>query len=500
MFEMRKISKVFPGGVVANNEVDFSIDEGRIHALLGENGSGKTTLMNILYGIHKPTGGNILQAGKPVSIDSPSKAIACGIGMVHQHFMLVPALTVAENVVLGVRAKRGKLNPFLNLKQAEERIHAISVEYGLKVDPRTEVWKLAVGVQQRVEVLKTLYRDVKVLILDEPTAVLTPQEVADMIQVLQKLTEHGKSIVFISHKLNEVMALADEITVLRNGKREGQVKKSQTSAEALARMMVGRTVEPPKLPLRRPGRVVLKVADAVVEDDRMLMAVNGVSFELRAGEILGIAGVDGNGQKELVEAIAGVRPLKSGSVEVMGSPVNRHQRTRSIGHVTENRHKTSVVMGFTLWENYSIKTCDMPPYKRWSGLDISAMRSATAQAIREFSIKTQGPDEKISSLSGGNQQKVVLARELGLKAKLLLVAQPTRGLDVGAAEYVQNRLIRERQREMAILLVSTELEEILVLSDRIIVMYEGSIMGIVKPAETTRETLGLMMAGSVPAD
>lgn len=495
MIEMEKITKVFPGGVVANREVDFKISSGQVHALLGENGSGKTTLMNILYGMHRATSGTISRSSQTLTIGSPSDAISHGIGMVHQHFMLVPTLTVAENVVLGTSAGPNRLCPFLNLREAEERIASLSREYRLDVDPRAEVWQLPVGAQQRVEIVKALYRDADVLILDEPTAVLTPQEANDLIDVLSNLASRGKSIVFISHKLNEVISLADEITVLRNGDMIGMVRKKDTDAKDLARMMVGRSIEPPELPNRSPGEPMLTVKSLCVEDDRKLEAVKDVSFTLRAGEILGVAGVDGNGQKELVEAIAGVRRAVSGSVETKHQGVSNREYARRIGHVTEDRLKTSVVLDFSLWENFGIKTCDTSPHASWLGMNIGSLKAATEAAISEFRIKSRGPDEKISSLSGGNQQKLVLARELGLKPDILLAAQPTRGLDVGAAEYVHQRLIEERQNGMAILLVSTELEEILAISDRVIVLYEGKIMGALAARKATREVLGLMMAG-----
>lgn len=491
---MQEITKTFPG-VIANDRVDFEVEEGQIHALLGENGSGKTTLMNTLYGIYRPDSGRILLRDKEVKFDSPTDAISAGIGMVHQHFMLVPPLTVVENVILGLRPENKGWSPFLDTRAAEVKINKLADEHGLDIDPKARVWQLPVGAQQRVEILKALYRDADLLILDEPTAVLAPKEVDHLIDVLRSLAKSGKSIIFISHKLNEVVQLADRISVLRNGVLTGQVAAAGTTPTKLAEMMVGRQIEAPKKGVSNKGDIVLNTTNLKVRDDRDLLAVNDLTFTLSKGEILGVAGVDGNGQKELTEAIAGVRAVEAGSLNVSGLSKSRAERFRSIGHVTEDRLQTGAILPFSLWENYALKTCNVPPFGDWKHMKVDAMRGRTSDAIEEFSIKATGPNVAMSTLSGGNQQKLVLARELGLDPILLLAAQPTRGLDVGAAEYVHTRLLQARDQGMAILLVSTELEEIQNLSDRIMVMYEGKSMGIVESSQATREKLGLMMAG-----
>lgn len=494
LLRMEEITKTFPG-VVANDRVDFEIEKGQIHALLGENGSGKTTLMNTLYGIYRPDSGRILFRGNEVKFDSPTDAISAGVGMVHQHFMLVPPLTVVENVILGLPPENKGWNPFLDTRAAAAKIETLAHEHGLDIDPKARVWQLPVGAQQRVEILKALYRNADLLILDEPTAVLAPKEVDHLIEVLRSLARAGKSIIFISHKLNEVVQLADRISVLRNGVLTGQVETANTTAAELAEMMVGRQIEAPKKGAGRKGDVVLTTSNLAVRDDRDFLAVNDISLTLSKGEILGIAGVDGNGQKELTEAIAGVRAIAAGSLNVAGLTKSRAERFRRIGHITEDRLKTGAILPFSLWENYALKTCNVPPFGDWKHLNVDVMRKRTNKSIEEFSIKATGPNVAMSTLSGGNQQKLVLARELGLNPILLLAAQPTRGLDVGAAEYVHSRLLEARDQGMAILLVSTELEEVLDLSDRIIVMYEGELMGTVESDQATREKLGMMMAG-----
>lgn len=493
--QMIDITKTFPG-VIANDGVSLTVEKGEIHALLGENGSGKSTLMNSLYGIYRPDSGRVLLDQDEVHFESPSDAIARGIGMVHQHFMLVPTLTVTENIVLGLKPDEFNWNPVLDIGTAENKIGQLATRHGLDVSPQAKVWQLPVGAQQRVEILKALYREAEILILDEPTAVLAPQEVGDLIKVLKGLAHSGKSIIFISHKLNEVMEIADNISVLRNGKLEGVVPAAETSAKELAEMMVGRQIAPPSKSAGRTGERILDATDIQIKDDRDLIAVKGISFSLSEGEILGVAGVDGNGQKELAEAIAGVRSLEAGSLEISGVPLSGSEKFTAIGHVTEDRRQTGIVEAFSLSENFALKMCNRPPYGSWKKLNVDAMRERTVQAISEFSIKTPGPDVAVSTLSGGNQQKLVMARELGMDPKLLLAAQPTRGLDVGAAEYVHSRLLEARDLGTAILLVSTELEEILTLSDRIIVMFEGEIMGTLSAEDASREKLGLMMAGT----
>jgi len=492
---MVEVTKTFPG-VIANDKIQLEISAGEIHALLGENGSGKTTLMNSLYGIYQPDSGEIFIDDIKVNFKSPSDAIEMGIGMVHQHFMLVPTLTVAENIILGLTSKDKRWNPILDIRAVEDKIHKLAKKHGLLIDPKAKIWQLPVGAQQRVEILKALYRDAKLLILDEPTSVLAPQEIEDLINVLRSLAATGKSIIFISHKLNEVMEIADNISVLRNGVLEGQVTAVDTTPKQLAEMMVGRELTPLKKGVGKADEKIMKVTDTSIKDDRGLMVVKGINFELFKGEILGIAGIDGNGQKELVEAIAGVRASESGEIKISGILNSGHKKFRSIGHVTEDRHQTGIIMQFSLSENFALKSCDTPPFGNWYKLNINTMREHTKKAISEFNIKASGPDTHISTLSGGNQQKLVMARELGLRPKLLLAAQPTRGLDVGATEFVHQRLIEARDEEMAILLVSTELEEILTLSDRIMVMYEGEIMGLIDSAEAERNILGLMMAGT----
>jgi len=493
--QMSHITKNFPG-VIANDEISLTVEEGEIHALLGENGSGKTTLMNALYGIYRPDSGKILIDHQEIKFESPSDAIKCGIGMVHQHFMLVPPLTVTENVILGISPESFQWNPILDRKTAEQKIENLASKHGLEIMPRSKIWQLPVGAQQRVEILKALYRNAEILILDEPTAVLTPQEVEDLFKVLRSLAKSGKSVVFISHKLNEVMEISDNITVLRNGRLEGAVSAADTTAKQLAEMMVGRQIASPRKSVGQRGDEVLEARNIKVKDDRDLTAVNEVSFSLSSGEILGVAGVDGNGQKELAEAIAGVRPLESGELKISGVPGSGPAKFTSIGHVTEDRHQTGMVKAFSLSENFALKMCHQQPYGDWKKLNINAMREKTLEAISAFDIKTPGPDVAISTLSGGNQQKLVMAKELSMKPKLFLAAQPTRGLDVGAAEYVHSRLLEARDQGMAILLLSTELEEVLSLSDRIIVMFEGKIMGTLNAEEASREKVGLMMAGT----
>ncbi len=494
LLRMEHITKTFPG-VLANDRVDLSVDRGEIHALLGENGSGKTTLMNALYGLHRPDSGRIRLDEAEVRFSSPMDAIAAGIGMVHQHFMLVPPLTVVENIVLGLKTANARLIPLLDLKTAVARIRDLAATHGLDIDTGAQVWQLPVGAQQRVEILKALYRNADLLVLDEPTAVLAPSEVQLLIRVLRSLAASGKAIIFISHKLNEVMEVADRISVLRSGRLVGTVAAAETDPSKLARLMVGRDIVPLRRRQSQPGEPVLRIESLKVRDDRGLRAVDGVTFALSSSEILGIAGVDGNGQKELTEAIAGVRTIESGSLDLSGLAASRGERFRNIGHVTEDRHHTGLLMSFPLWENFALKSSDRAPFGSPVWLRVGAMRQAAARAIETFSIRAQGPDSPVSTLSGGNQQKLVLARELTLGPRLLLAAQPTRGLDVGATEYVHQRLLEARDGGMAVLLVSTELDEILALSDRILVMYEGRAMGLVSAEEATREAVGLMMAG-----
>ncbi len=493
---MEGITKSFPG-VVANDGIDLEVAAGEVHALLGENGSGKTTLMNILYGMYRPDRGRIVLRGQDVHLAAPRDAIRHGVGMVHQHFMLVPVLTVAQNVVLALTASEAPRSLVVNLRAAAARITEMSLRYGMPVDPRAVVWQLPVGVQQRVEIVKALLRGADLLILDEPTAVLTPTETVELFRTLRVLAEEGRSVVFITHKLAEVMETSDRVTVLRAGRVVDTVETAKTTAGALARMMVGRDLAPP--PERRPGQAgaaVLIVDELRARDDRALPAVRGVSFTLHAGEILGVAGVDGNGQRELAETIAGLRPIESGRIDLADGATDGRPRPRVVAHIPEDRRRTGLIGAFTLAENLTLKTYDPPPFARWWGLDLRAVRAATERAMQEFDIRAPGPETAAATLSGGNQQKLILARELGLDSRLVLAVQPTRGLDVGAMDYVHRRLREARDRGAAILLVSTDLEEIVTLSDRVLVLYEGEVMGVLPREAATRDALGLMMAGT----
>jgi ABC-type uncharacterized transport system ATPase subunit len=494
--ELRGITKRFPG-VVANDRIDFDLRRGEVHALLGENGAGKSTLMNVLYGLYHPDEGEIRIGGEPVKMSSPKDAIAQGIGMVHQHFMLIPVMTVAENIVLGNEPRRE--GAILDLKAAGNRVRELSERYGLAVDPRARIQNISVGRQQRVEILKALYRDAEILILDEPTAVLTPQEASELFAVLRSLTDEGLSIIFISHKLNEVLSIADRITVLRRGKRVETLPSKDATEKGLAKLMVGREVL-----LRvdktapNPGEPLLKIEDLAVADNRGLEAVRGVSLEVRAGEIVGIAGVDGNGQTELIDAITGLRRVVSGRIQVAGrdmtSADTRTVLDEGVGHIPEDRQARGLVLEFSLAENLALEDYRRPPDSRWGWLFPARLIARARRLLREFDVRGGGPNSRAAALSGGNQQKVVIAREVGRDPRVLVAAQPTRGLDVGAIEYVHRRLVEVRDQEKAVLLISLELDEILSLSDRILVMYEGRIVGEFGP-ETPEEELGVAMTG-----
>ena len=492
VLELRGITKQFPG-VLANDAVDFDLRRGEIHALLGENGAGKSTLMNILYGLYKADSGQILLNGRHVSFSSAKDAIEAGIGMVHQHFMLIPVMTVAENVVLGTEPVRGSV--FLDESRAEARVRELSQQFGLAVEPGQRVEKISVGQQQRVEILKALYRRADILILDEPTAVLTPQEASDLFGILRALAQEGMSVIFISHKLNEVLEIADRVTVLRRGKVVETVPSAGATQESLARAMVGREVllRVEKKP-SSPGEALLELEDLAAEDDRGLPALNGVSFEVRAGEIVGLAGIDGNGQTELVEALVGLRKPTGGRVVVDTGQGPRQLIDVGVGHIPEDRHKLGLVLDFSIAENLSLHDYRKPPDSRFGWLWPRRLLARAGQLIREFDIRGGVPQTRAASLSGGNQQKVVIAREIAAHPRALVAAQPTRGLDVGAIEYVHRRLVEERDDGKAVLLVSLELEEIRSLSDRILVMYEGEIVGEYSP-ETSEEELGLAMTG-----
>ena len=474
------------------------VEPGEIHALLGENGAGKSTLMNVLYGLYHPDEGEILVDDKPVKFSGPRDAIGAGIGMVHQHFMLVPVFTVAENVMLG--AERTSVPPlsFLDRRRARRDVREISERYGLAVDPDALVEELPVGVQQRVEIIKALIREVDLLILDEPTAVLTPQETDDLLDVMRTLRDAGKSIVFITHKLREVKAIADRITVVRRGKIVGSAEPT-ASEEDLASMMVGRTVKlkVDKQPAK-PGAPVLSVKGLVVGDERGQHAVNGVDLTVHAGEVLGVAGVQGNGQTELIEAVMGLRPVLAGSIELEGKRLH-NQRTADIlahgvGYVPEDRSVDGVVKDFSIAENLVLDMYHRKPYGTRFALDLDEIDRNAAARIEEFDVRTTGADVPVGTLSGGNQQKVIVAREMSRPLKLFIAAQPTRGVDVGSTEFIHARTIAERDRGSGVLLVSSELDEVLALADRIAVMYRGKILATV-PADTPRERIGLLMAG-----
>ncbi len=502
--ELQGITKRF-GSLVANDHIDLSIAPGTIHALLGENGAGKTTLMNILYGLTQPDEGTILADGKPVTIHSPKDAIGTGIGMVHQHFMLVPVFTVAENVTLGDEQTRAL--GLLDRRRMRRKVRDLSERYGLRVDPDALTGDLPVGVQQRVEILKALVRDARVLILDEPTAMLTPGETEDLFRIMRELRESGRAIVFISHKLKEVQAIADTVTILRRGRVVGE-RPPKTGEDELAALMVGRSVQlRVAKTIAKPGRVVLDVRDLVVPGGpsavagagaERQVAVNGLSFRVRSGEILGVAGVQGNGQTELCEALMGLLPIVSGSVHLddhdITSASPRGRLRAGIGYIPEDRQQDGLVSAFPVSENIVLDTYNRPPYASGLALNLGAIRTTAERRVSEFDIRTQSISAPVGTLSGGNQQKVILAREVGRDVKLLLASQPTRGLDVGSIEFVHRRIIEERDKGVAVVLVSSELDEIYALSDRIAIMYEGRFTGF-RPPDVPVEELGLLMAG-----
>jgi general nucleoside transport system ATP-binding protein len=493
--ELRGITKQFPG-VLANDHVSFDLVPGEVHALLGENGAGKSTLMNIVYGLYRPDEGEVLLKGKPVHFSSSKDAIRSGIGMVHQHFMLIPVMTVAENIILAEEPTHAGL---LDQDAAEKRVKELADSFNFAIDPHARIENLSVGQQQRVEILKALYRKADILILDEPTAVLTPQEAVELFGILRTLTREGMAIIFISHKLNEVLDIADRVTVLRRGKMVETVPTEGATRQGLARLMVGREVllrvdkEPAK-----PDEVLFEVEGLTVLDDRELEAVRDVSFQVRAGEIVGIAGVDGNGQTELIDAVTGLRKTQAGRVTVAGKEITnggaREALDAGLGHIPEDRHRRGLVLDFTLAENIALHDYKEPPDSRFGWLYPSRLITRARRLLQAFDVRGGGPLTRAASLSGGNQQKVVVAREVERDPRVLLAAQPTRGLDVGAIEFVHRRLIEERDQGRAILLVSLELEEILSLADRILVVYEGRIVGEYGP-DVTAEELGFAMTG-----
>jgi general nucleoside transport system ATP-binding protein len=498
VLEVRNITKRFPG-VLANDHISFTLEAGEIHTFLGENGAGKSTLMNILYGLYDPDEGEIFINGKQVNIRGPNDAIRQGLGMVHQHFMLVPTLTVAENVMLGTEITNGLL---LDERTANARIRDLSTQYGLDVPPDALIMDLPVGVQQRVEIVKALYRGADMLILDEPTAVLTPQEADELFVVVRSLVAQGKSIIFISHKLKEVLAIADRITVLRRGRVVGTADPKEANDQQLAAMMVGREVllVVDKDPAT-PGTEVLEVQDLRVLDDRRTVAVDKLSLQVRAGEVLGIAGVQGNGQTELVEALTGLRAVESGHVRLLGNDVTgatpRTILETGVAHIPEDRHRHGLVLSYPIADNLILSTYYHEPFAHGVRVDAEAIDQNAQRLVKEFDVRTPSTLTPASSLSGGNQQKVVVAREFSRPIKLLIAAQPTRGLDVGSIEFIHNGIIRQRDEGVAVLVVSAELDEILALSDRIAVMFKGQIIAIAPAAEATREGLGLLMAGIV---
>ncbi len=496
LLHLEKICKTFPG-VVANDHVDLEIQRGEIHALLGENGAGKTTLMNCVYGVYRPSSGKIYWKGKEVEIHHARDAIALGIGMVHQHFMLVPPLTVAENVVLGLPSPK---EPLLDLADVEQKIIESGERFHLKVDPKARIWQLPVGVQQRVEILKALYRQAELLILDEPTAVLTPQEVDEFFTVLKALAEHGLSIIFITHKLEEVVNICNRVTVMRDGRVVSTVNTCETSTSALAKMMVGREVflkmDKPAIPA---GDVVLSVENLSAMDRRGLPALKKVSFEVRRHEILGVAGVDGNGQAELGDVVSGMLTVTEGKVMIGGKNATNRSPfdilNMKVGVIPPDRQRLGLLLEFAIDENLIAKSFWRPPFSKRSLLQEEEIRDFADRAIHDFDIRTPGREVKAKLLSGGNQQKVVLARELSNTPDLVIASQPTRGLDVAATEYVHHQMLDARAKGAAILFISTELEEILSLSDRIAVIYEGEIMGIVPAKDADIYEIGEMMAG-----
>ncbi len=497
--EARNITKRFPG-VLANDGVNFNLRKGEIHVLLGENGAGKSTLMNIIYGLYTPDEGEILLDGRPTEIHNPHDAIRSGIGMVHQHFMLVPVFSVAENIVLGDEVTSG---PSLNMRAARGQIGQLSQKYGLQVDPSAIVEDLAVGVQQRVEILKALYREARILVLDEPTAVLTPQEVEDLFLVMRQLTAQGVSIIFITHKLKEVLLVADRITVMRRGRVVGSTTPAETDQQGLAAMMVGRDVllRVEKKPAE-PGEVILEVQDLRVNDERGIEAVRGVSFQVRAGEILGIAGIQGNGQTELAEALTGLRAPQGGRFLLSGWQVPslepRALIERGAAHVPEDRQKHGLVLPYHIADNGVLCTYYQRPFARGLRRNEQTILQNARSLITRFDIRTPGPMVPAGNLSGGNQQKLIVAREFSRDIRLLVANQPTRGLDVGSIEYIHRQIINMRDQGTAVLLISAELDEITSLADRIAVMFHGQIVAILPATEVTRSEIGLLMAGSTP--
>ncbi|QBB65224.1 ABC transporter ATP-binding protein [Intestinimonas butyriciproducens] len=498
VIEMLHITKEFPG-IIANDDITLQLRRGEIHALLGENGAGKSTLMSVLFGLYQPEAGTIKKNGEVVKINDPNDATALGIGMVHQHFKLIEVFTVLDNIILGAETTR---MGFLQKKAARAKVEALSERYGLKVDLDAKVEDITVGMQQRVEILKMLYRDNEILIFDEPTAVLTPQEIDELMATMREFAKEGKSILFISHKLNEIMAVADRVTVLRKGKYIGTVETKDTDKQSLSNMMVGRPVQLEVVKeTARPGDAVLRVENLVVPSKgHKRNAVNNVSFEVHAGEILCIAGIDGNGQTELVYGLTGLEKSGGGSVTLCGHDISHasiRQRGTQMSHIPEDRHKHGLVLDFTLEQNMVLQRFQEPQFQHMGFIDRGAVRSYAEHLIEQYDVRSgQGPVTIARSMSGGNQQKAIIAREIDREKPLIVAVQPTRGLDVGAIEYIHSQLVAERDKGRAVLLVSLELDEVMSLSDRILVMYEGEIVGELDPKATNVQELGLYMAGA----
>jgi len=495
VIEMLNIRKEFPG-IVANDDITLQVEQGEIHAILGENGAGKSTLMSILFGLYHPDKGQIKVRGKEVSINSPNDANDLGIGMVHQHFQLVNNYTVTENIILG---KEGKF--FLDRRSASKNIKALSERYGLNIDPDMVIEDITVGMQQRVEILKMLYRDAEILILDEPTAVLTPQEIIDLMQIMRNLVAEGKSVILITHKLNEIKAVADRCTIIRRGKLIGVVDVKKTSQEEMASMMVGRPVSftVDKKPAQ-VGRVILELYDLEVMNSKKMLGVKGVNLSVKSGEIVGIAGVDGNGQSELIEAITGLIPVESGTIVLDGNDITnasiRKRNEIGLGHIPEDRQKRGLVMESTLFNNIAIKEFYHPPFSKHGILNADYLEQYAQDVVTQFDVRSgEGIFSLAGKLSGGNQQKLIVGREVVSDPELLIAVQPTRGLDVGAIEYIHSQLIAHRDKGHAVLLISFELDEIFNLSDRIAVMYSGEIIDVVKTEDADEQSIGLMMAG-----
>jgi len=495
VIEMLNIRKEFPG-IVANDDITLQVEQGEIHAILGENGAGKSTLLSILFGLYHPDKGQIKVRGKEVSINSPNDANDLGIGMVHQHFQLVNNYTVTENIILG---KEGKF--FLDRRSASKNIKALSERYGLNIDPDMVIEDITVGMQQRVEILKMLYRDAEILILDEPTAVLTPQEIIDLMQIMRNLVAEGKSVILITHKLNEIKAVADRCTIIRRGKLIGVVDVKKTSQEEMASMMVGRPVSftVDKKPAQ-VGRVILELYDLEVMNSKKMLGVKGVNLSVKSGEIVGIAGVDGNGQSELIEAITGLIPVESGTIVLDGNDITnasiRKRNEIGLGHIPEDRQKRGLVMESTLFNNIAIKEFYHPPFSKHGIINADYLEQYAQDVVTQFDVRSgEGIFSLAGKLSGGNQQKLIVGREVVSDPELLIAVQPTRGLDVGAIEYIHSQLIAHRDKGHAVLLISFELDEIFNLSDRIAVMYSGEIIDVVKTEDADEQSIGLMMAG-----